>query len=70
MNYLVSNYFVDKIKSFNECFNQLDKAIFEENIDNFVFANHILQENLGKVSQFSNKTEFDDLMNSDLPLEF
>lgn len=69
MDSLVSNYLSANIKAFNEGFDSMDSAIIANDIEGFLRGNAQIQSIFGKVAQFSTQEEFDDFMDSDIPLQ-
>jgi len=69
MDYLVSNYLAANISVFNEGFDAMDIAIIENDIDGFLGGNAQIQNALRRTAQFSTQEEFDELMDSDIPLK-
>ena len=65
MNAMVTKYLSENITMFNDCFEQIDNAIITGDIDGFICSNTKVQEKLGRETQFSNKDEFDLVMESD-----
>lgn len=62
---LMEDYFVDYMVAFDEGFELMDQGIVENDSDKFIEGNNLIQNKLGRESQFSNQSEFDTLMNSD-----
>lgn len=65
MNIRVSEYMTKHIRTFNQGFLEMDKAIIEHDINGFIRGNVHIQEVLGKEVQFRTQEEFDELMLSD-----
>ncbi len=64
----VSNYLAEDISSFMEGFNEINKGLSSNNSDLVIHGNIIIQKVLGREPQFTNQQEFDELMESDIPL--
>lgn len=64
----VSEYLAEDITAFLEGFDCMDQGIAERNSDLVIKGNVIIQRVLGREPQFTNQQEFDDLMDSDVPL--
>lgn len=69
MNIMVSEYMTEHIRTFNQGFLEMDKAIVEHDINGFIRGNARIQECLGKEVQFRTQEEFDALMASDAALK-
>lgn len=69
MESLVSNYLVKNITIFNEGFDAMDSAIVANDVDGFIRGSVQIQSVLGRTAQFSTQDEFDELMDSDIPLK-
>ena len=69
MESLVSDYMANYITSFNEGFDAMDSAIMENDIEGFLRGNAQIQAVFGRTAQFSTQVEFDELMDSDIPLK-
>lgn len=65
----VSEYLAEDIQTFLEGFNCMDQGIAENNSDLVIRGNIMIQRVLGREPQFTNQQEFDDLMDSDMPLK-
>ncbi|GFI42841.1 hypothetical protein IMSAGC018_00505 [Lachnospiraceae bacterium] len=66
---MVSGYLTENIRTFNNSFLEMDRAILENDSDGFIRGNVELQKLLGKEVQFTNQKEFDQFMESDVPLK-
>ena len=69
MEEMVSGYLTENIRTFNNSFLEMDRAILENDSDGFIRGNVELQKLLGKEVQFTNQKEFDQFMESDVPLK-
>lgn len=61
----ISNYLIDFITTFNEAFDQIDEAIYNDDIDGFISGNNKIQVALGYKPQFNSFNEFDAFMQSE-----
>ena len=64
----VSEYLAADITAFLEGFECMDKGLLTNNSDLVIQGNVKIQRVLGREPQFTNQQEFDDLMDSDIPL--
>jgi len=64
----VSEYLTEDITAFLEGLDCMDQGIAEQDSNRVIKGNVIIQRVLGKEPQFTNQQEFDDLMDSDVPL--
>ena len=64
----VSEYLAADITAFLEGFECMDRGLLENNSDLVIQGNVKIQRVLGREPQFTNQHEFDDLMDSDIPL--
>lgn len=62
MEEFISNYLTEQISAFNKAFDQIDEAIYNDDIDGFIAGNNMIQKQLGYKSQFNSFDEFDALM--------
>ena len=69
MEEAVSKYFKKHHETIRAGFETMDKALLENDTDGYIRGNTELQKLLGYESQFHNQKEFDDLMDSDIPLK-
>ena len=69
MNALVDKYMKENYKMFNECFNKMDEAIIQSDIDGFISGNTTIQKAMGRQQQFSDFDEFNDFMLSNNSLK-
>ena len=65
----VSEYLTEDIIAFMEGLDCMDQGLAEKNSDLVIKGNVIIQRVLGREPQFTNQQEFDELMDSDLPLK-
>ena len=65
MEKIVSEYMEQHLEIFDQSFDQMEIGILEKNSDLFIGGNNMIQELLGRKSQFSSQEEFDGLMNVD-----
>lgn len=65
MEKIVSEYMEQHLEIFDQAFDQMEIGILEKNADLFIGGNNMIQELLGRKSQFSSQEEFDGLMNAD-----
>ncbi len=65
MENVVSEYMIDKLTVFGGAMDQMEMALLNDNTDMFIEGNNMIQNKLGKESQFSSMNEFDMLMSSD-----
>jgi hypothetical protein len=69
MNVIIEQYFSEHYTVFDESFETMDRAIIENDVDGFIAGNTMIQEKLGHQIQFRSKSEFEDIMSSDIPLK-
>ena len=69
INSLVEEYLADDLESFLGGFKQMKEGINSDNSDLFIGGNVVIQRKLGREIQFSNQSEFDELMLSDEALK-
>ena len=65
MDGLLSKYMLDRLLPFDEGVAAMDQAILDDDDDGFIRANVGLWEVFGREAQYSNASEFEDLMLSD-----
>ena len=66
----VSEYLTEDITAFLQGFDLMDQGLAQKNSDLVIKGNIIIQNKLGRTSQFTDQHEFDELMDSDTPLKF
>lgn len=64
----VSNYLAEDIESFMTGFDYMNQGLETGNSDLFIKGNVTIQKVLGREPQFTTQAEFDNLMDSDVPL--
>lgn len=64
----VSNYLAEDIEAFMQGFDYMNEGIASGDSDLVIKGNVIIQKVLGREPQFTTQKEFDDLMESDIPL--
>ena len=64
----ISEYLAEDITEFLQGFECMDQGLTERNSDLVIKGNVTIQRVLGREPQFTNQQEFDDLMDSDIPL--
>lgn len=64
----VSNYLAEDIEAFMQGFDYMNEGVKSGNSDLVIKGNVVIQKVLGKEPQFITQKEFDDLMESDIPL--
>ncbi len=65
----VSEYLAEDLTAFLEGFNTMDQGLQSGDSDRVIRGNVVIQRVLGREPQFTNQQEFDDLMDSDIPLK-
>lgn len=65
----VSNYLAEDIEAFISGFDFMNQGIASGDSDLVIKGNIVIQRVLGRESQFTTQQEFDDLMESDIPLK-
>ena len=65
----ISKYLAEDISAFLMGFNDMDQGFRNGESDLVIKGNVVIQCVLGREPQFSNQHEFDDLMESDIPLK-
>ncbi len=66
LNEIVNNYLSEHLSVFQKCFYDMDEAALADDVDGYIMANVTLQRYMNHDSQFTNKDEFDSIMNSDI----
>lgn len=64
----VSNYLAEDLEAFIAGFDDMKRGIDSGDSDLVIKGNLVIQKVLGRQPQFTNQKEFDDLMESDIPL--
>ena len=70
LNERLTAYLVEDIEAFLEGFNNINAGLRSNDSNLVIQGNVTIQQALGREAQFTNQDEFDDLMDSDLPLQF
>ncbi len=65
----VSEYLAEDLTAFLEGFSAMDQGFQSGDSDRVIRGNVVIQRVLGREPQFTNQQEFDDLMDSDIPLK-
>ena len=65
----VSEYLAEDLTAFLEGFSAMDQGLQSGDSDSVIRGNVVIQRVLGREPQFTNQQEFDDLMDSDIPLK-
>ena len=63
-------YLVEDIEAFIEGFDYINEGLASGDSNLVIKGNVVIQKALGRDSQFTTQEEFDDLMESDIPLVF
>ena len=66
----MANYIAEDIATFIEAFDYINEGLTTGDSNLVIKGNVVIQKVLGKQPQFTTQDEFDDLMESDIPLEF
>ena len=66
----VSNYLAEDIEAFIEGFDYMKEGLDSEDSNLVIKGTVVIQKVLGRESQFTTQDEFDELMDSDIPLKF
>lgn len=66
----VSNYLAEDIEAFMEGFDYMKEGLATGDSNLVIKGNVVIQKVLGREPQFTTQEEFDELMESDIPLEF
>lgn len=66
----VSNYLAEDIEAFIEGFDYMKEGLATGDSDLVIKGNVVIQKVLGRKPQFTTQEEFDELMDSDAPLQF
>ena len=69
MQEVVSKYLKDHLQTFGSGLDAMNKALLENDTDGYIRGNVEIQKMLNYDVQFTNQEEFDDLMDSDIPLK-
>ena len=64
----VSTYLAEDIETFLMGIEMMDQGLYNQDSDLVIRGNVMIQRVLGREPQFTNQQEFDDLMDSDIPL--
>lgn len=67
---MISNYLAEDIEAYMNGLMEINKGLECGNADSVIYGSVIIQRRLGKEIQFTNQEEFDDLMDSDIALQF
>lgn len=70
MEETISDYFYSRITVFVNAFDTMDRAITNNDIDEFIMGNNMIQNNLDGETKFNNIKEFDDMMLSEDSIKF
>ena len=70
MEETISDYFYSRMTVFVNAFDTMDRAITNNDIDEFIMGNNIIQTNLVGETKFDNIEEFDDMMLSEDSIKF
>ena len=70
LNEKLSEYLAEDIEAFMEGFDDINAGLKANNSDLVIKGNVTIQRVLGREPQFTTQKEFDDLMESDIPLQF
>ena len=65
----LTEYLAEDIEAFLEGFDDINEGVESNDSDIVIRGNVTILRVLGREAQFSNQAEFDDLMNSDIPLQ-
>jgi len=65
-----AEYLAEDISSFLEGFDYMNEGLASGNSNLVIKGNVVIQKVLGRAPQFTTQEEFDDLMESDIPLQF
>ena len=65
----LAGYLIEDIEAFMEGFDDINEGLATNNSDLAIRGNITIQRVLGRAPQFTNQKEFDDLMESDIPLQ-
>ena len=66
----ISKYIAEDIETIISGFNYMDQGLLSGDSDLVIRGNVVIQRVLGREPQFTNQEEFNDLMDSDMPLIF
>ena len=65
----LTGYLIEDIEAFMEGFDDIKEGLATNNSDLVIKGNVTIQRVLGRAAQFTNQKEFDNLMESDIPLQ-
>ena len=65
----LSAYLVEDLTSYMEGFEYISAGIDSNDLDMVIKGNTVIQRALGREPQFTNQEEFDEFMESDIPLQ-
>ena len=68
LNEKLTEYLAEDIEAFMEGFDDINEGLRSNNSDLVIKGNVTIQRVLGRAPQFTTQEEFDDLMESDIPL--
>ena len=69
LNEKLTEYLAEDIKAFMEGFDDINEGLKANNSDLVIRGNVTIQRVLGREPQFTSQKEFDELMESDIPLQ-
>ena len=69
LNEKLTEYLVEDIEAFMAGFDDINAGLKSNNSDLVIKGNVTIQRVLGREPQFTTQKEFDDLMDSDIPLQ-
>ena len=69
LNAKLTEYLTEDIEAFMEGFDDINEGLKSNNSDLVIKGNVTIQRILGREPQFTTQKEFDELMNSDIPLQ-
>lgn len=70
MEETISDYFYSRMTVFVDAFDTMDRAITNNDIDEFIMGNNMIQTNLVGKTKFNNIKEFDEMMLSEDSISF
>ena len=70
MDETISDYFYSRMTVFVNAFDTMDRAITNNDIEEFIMGNNMIQNNLVGETKFNNIKEFDDMMLSEESIKF
>lgn len=65
MDIVVSEYMDEYLQAFETAFNEMEAAVLENDSDRFILGSNMIQKQLGRESQFTSQSEFDDIMETE-----